>query len=48
MRRCKRCWVLVDSARKTLRIVADTQIIDLPAGFSERLRARLEAALGPV
>lgn len=46
LRGCKRCWVLVDSARKTLRIVAETNIIDLPPGFTERLRARLESGLG--
>ena len=41
VRGCKRCSVLVDSTRKTLRILCDERIMELPAGFSERLRARL-------
>ena len=41
LRTCKRCWVLADSTRKTLRIVADERVIELPPGFSERLRASL-------
>ena len=45
LRGCKRCSVLLDSTRKTLRIVADTRIIELPAGFSDRLKARLTSAL---
>lgn len=41
LKSCKRCWVLVHTTRKTLRILADERIIELPAGFSERLRAKL-------
>lgn len=42
---CRRCSVLVDSTRKTLRIVADQHVIELPAGFSERLKARLASGM---
>ncbi len=45
LRGCKRCWVLVDSTRKSIRIVAETHIIDLPPGFSDRLRTRLATGL---
>ena len=46
LRGCKRCSVLTDSTRKALRIICDTRIIELPAGFSDRLRARLSSRLG--
>lgn len=46
LRGCKRCWVLVDSVRKTLRIVAETTIMDLPPGFTERLKSRLFTGTG--
>ncbi len=46
LKACKRCWVLTDSLRKTLRIVADEHVVELPAGFSERLKARLERGMG--
>ena len=42
---CKRCTVLVDSTRKIVRIMADRHIIDLPLGFSERLKARLASGM---
>ncbi len=41
LKSCKRCWVLVHTTRKTLRILVDKRIIELPAGFSERLRVKL-------
>ncbi len=42
---CKHCQVVEDSPRKTLRIVACGHVIELPAGFSARLKARLEDVL---
>ena len=42
---CNCCWALVDSTRKTLRILADEKIIEIPAGFSERLWAALDRRL---
>lgn len=45
--RCSCCSVLVDTTRKAIRILADDRIFTLPIGFSERLRAFLEARLEP-
>ncbi len=42
---CKHCRVVEDSLRKTLRIVACGHVIELPVGFSERLKARLKRVL---
>jgi len=45
---CKTCHVIVDSARKTLRIVTDTGSFDLPEEISkpitERVMARIRKA----
>ena len=42
---CRSCTVLVDSTRKTLRIVTDTGCFDLPEGafkpIGERIMARI-------
>lgn len=46
LRGCKRCWVLVDSTRKSIRIVAGTHIIDLIPGFTDRLKTKLSTGLG--
>jgi anti-sigma factor RsiW len=34
---CRTCTVLLDSTRKTLKIVTDTGALDLPEQVSERL-----------
>lgn len=34
---CRACTVLVDSTRKTLRILTDTGSYELPASLSDRL-----------
>ncbi|MBI4460750.1 MAG: zf-HC2 domain-containing protein [Acidobacteria bacterium] len=45
--RCRRCSVLLDTTRKTLQILCDERVFTLPIGFSERLRAFLEAHIEP-
>jgi anti-sigma factor RsiW len=39
---CRYCAVLVDSLHNVLMLVADERCFVLPAGFSARLRTRLE------
>jgi hypothetical protein len=39
---CKRCSAVLDGARNLVQLVGDGRSFDLPAGFSERLRARLQ------
>jgi predicted anti-sigma-YlaC factor YlaD len=39
--RCERCWVLVDSTEKTLRVVTDAEPFPVPLAVSSRLYARL-------
>ena len=38
---CRNCTVLVDTTRRTITVVADHFISDLPRGVSERLLERL-------
>ncbi len=42
---CRTCRVLYDSTRKTIRIVTDAGAWEVPAAVSERLAARILAAL---
>jgi putative zinc finger protein len=46
LRGCRRCSVLLDSTRKTLQIVGDDRIFEVPAGYSERLHKFLTTRLG--
>jgi anti-sigma factor RsiW len=39
---CRHCTALVDSTRNVLLLIADERAFSLPAGFSARLRKRLE------
>ncbi len=39
--RCHRCWVVYDTTRKTLQIVAENRPPATPLAVSERLHARL-------
>ena len=41
---CHTCQVLVDSTRKTLRIVTNSQCFELPTGISERIMAKIRDA----
>ncbi len=38
---CRRCSLLVDTTRRTVRIIADERVLTLPVGFSARLAAFL-------
>ncbi len=46
LRGCHRCSILLDSTRKTLRIVGDDRVFEVPAGYSERLHQFLTNNLG--
>jgi len=39
---CRHCAALVDSVHNVVVLVADERVFTLPAGFSERLRRRLD------
>ena len=39
---CKRCSAVLDGARNLVQLVGDGKAFDLPVGFSDRLRARLQ------
>ena len=43
LRACHNCTVLVSTTRKTLSLVADSNILELPGDISQRLMARLAA-----
>lgn len=42
---CEICSAVLDSTRNVLVLVADDRVFELPAGFSERLHARLNREL---
>ena len=46
LRGCRRCSVILDSTRKTLRIVGDERVFEIPLGYSERLHQFLAKKLG--
>lgn len=43
---CEHCAAVVDGTRNVIRLVGDGQAFELPAGFSDRLKKRLEEKLG--
>ena len=43
VRGCKHCTAILDGTQNTLRLLADGKTLELPAGFSERLRRRIAA-----
>ncbi len=43
---CRRCTVLVNTTRKTLTLVADNYVLELPREVAERLMNRLNACWG--
>lgn len=45
--KCRRCSVIFDTARQTLRIVCDAEPFDVPFDVSARLYARLRELLTP-
>jgi len=42
---CEICSAVLDSTRNVVVLVADGRVFELPAGFSERLHARLDKEL---
>ena len=40
---CHTCQVLIDSTRKTVKIVTECRSFELPAGLSARIMARIRA-----
>jgi anti-sigma factor RsiW len=41
---CEHCSAILDGASNVVRLVGDGRAFELPAGFSDRLRKRLESA----
>lgn len=42
---CSRCKAVLDGARNVVNLYGDERLYELPSGFSQRLRARLEARM---
>ena len=42
---CEICSAVMDSTRNVVVLIADERVFEIPAGYSERLRRRLEAVL---
>ncbi len=42
---CEICSAVLDSTRNVVVLVADGRVFEVPAGYSERLHARLEREL---
>jgi anti-sigma factor RsiW len=42
---CEICSAILDSTRNILVLVADDRVFELPAGFGQRLHARLDEQL---
>jgi anti-sigma factor RsiW len=43
---CEHCTAVLDGTRNVVRLVGDGRSFDLPAGFSDRLKKRLQERLG--
>jgi len=41
---CEHCTAVLDGTRNVVRLVGDDRAFDLPAGFSDRLKRRLQEA----
>jgi anti-sigma factor RsiW len=42
---CEICSAVLDSTRNVVILVADERVFELPAGFSQRLHARIDQEL---
>lgn len=42
---CEICSAVLDSTRNVVILMADDRVFELPAGYSERLHARIEKEL---
>jgi anti-sigma factor RsiW len=43
---CEHCSAILDGTKNVVRLVGDGRVFDLPTGFSDRLKSRLEKELG--
>ena len=43
---CEICSAVLDSTRNVVVLMADDRVFELPAGFRERLHARIDRELG--
>ncbi len=43
---CEICSAVLDSTRNVVILMADDRVFELPAGYSERLHARIDEELG--
>jgi anti-sigma factor RsiW len=43
---CEHCSAILNGTKNVVRLVGDGEVFDLPSGFSERLKARLEKEIG--
>lgn len=43
---CEHCAAVLDGTRNIVRLVGDGRSFDLPAGFSDRLKKRLQEKMG--
>jgi anti-sigma factor RsiW len=39
LKSCRRCSVVLDTTKKTIRIYSDEGVLEVPAGFNQRLRS---------
>jgi anti-sigma factor RsiW len=46
IRGCKHCAAILDGTSNTLQLLADGKVLELPAGFGERLQRRLAEHIG--
>lgn len=40
---CAHCSAILDGTRNVIQLVGDDRVFDLPAGFSERLKKRVQS-----
>jgi len=45
LRECKHCTAVMDGTRNVVELYADERMIEVPVGFDQRLRQRLEASM---
>ena len=43
---CEHCSAILDGTRNVVRLVGDGRAFDLPSGYSERLKQRLQQEIG--
>jgi len=43
---CEICSAVLDSTRNVVILVADDRVFELPAGYSQRLHARIDEEIG--